>query len=528
MAELLDRSPDPGDRWIRPGVLLAGLALLLLHAFPYAERTRNANERPRLLQGLALVDAGTFAIDGPAARGLEAGPDVARAPGGALYPNKPPGASLVGAAAYVGARAHADARGEPLTLRRYTWWARLLGGVLPTLLLCAALARVLTPLLAARPVWLAIGVYALASPAAAYAHLFYGHQLTAGLLWVGALLVVDGCRGDRPVRAAVGGMLASAAVGVEYSAAFAGVPLAVFVLAWARRGRWRAALAASLGAAGPLVLLGLYHASVYGGPLRTGYHHVIDPGFAAKHGEGFLGLVAPSWTAVHAHILSSQGGLLWWAPLCVLALAGLWDMSRRPDDTPLRSHARLHLAMFLALLLACASLNFTGGWRVGPRYLVAVLPALVLGWAGAYRWLRADARGLGWLVCAALLTWSATINWLAAELWPHFDLTNIHQPVSEVLLPLWRHGRAPYVLAGIGVTPALLLALAGLLLLLGPRTRAQRIMCLLGVALGFGMVAATRLIPPHPRAAANLAYIERVWEPTDGAAAVSAVLAPLK
>ncbi len=505
-----------------PGLLL-GLAAALLFAFPYAEQTRNANERPRLLQGMALVDTGSFAIDGAGGRGLDPGPDVARDPQhGALYPNKPPGASLVAAVAYAGAQALTGA--EPLTLRRYTWWARLLGGVLPTLLLCAWLASRFVGPLAARPVWLALGLYALATPAFAYAHLLYGHQLTACLLWAGALLVVDACRADRPLRAALGGLLAAAAVGVEYSAAFAGPPLAVFVLLWARRGRWRAALAAGLGAALPLALLGLYHASIYGGPLRTGYHHVINPDFAAKHGQGFLGLVAPSWTAFHAHILSSQGGLLWWAPLTVLALAGLWDMSREPAESALRSHARLHLAIFAALVLACASLNFEGGWRVGPRYLVAVLPALVLGWARALSWIRGRA---GWLVVtAALLTWSAVINGLAGDLWPHFDLHNIHQPVSEVLLPLWWAGWTPYTVGGLGVTVALVAGLVALLALLHPRGK-QWLPVAIGVGLGLGLVAATRLIPPHPRSAANLAYIEKVWEPPPTGAAASIKLPPL-
>ena len=99
-----------------PGLLL-GLAAALLFAFPYAEQTRNANERPRLLQGMALVDTGSFAIDGPGGRGLDPGPDVARDPQhGALYPNKPPGASLVAAVAYAGAQALTGA--EPLTLDR--------------------------------------------------------------------------------------------------------------------------------------------------------------------------------------------------------------------------------------------------------------------------------------------------------------------------------------------------------------------------------------------------------------------------
>jgi hypothetical protein len=251
---------------------------------------------------------------------------------------------------------------------------------------------------------------------------------------------------------------------------------------------------------------------------------VINPEFAAKHGEGFLGLVAPSWTAFHAHILSSQGGLLWWAPLAVLALAGLWDMSRGPADSPLRSHARLHLAIFAALVLACASLNFEGGWRVGPRYLVAVLPALVLGWARALRWVSGRAGLLA--ILTALLTWSAIVNGLAGDLWPHFDLHNIHQPVSEVLLPLWRDGRTPYTPGGLGIGVALAAGLLGLLVLLRPRGR-QWPAVAIGVVAGLGLVAATRLIPPHPRSAANLAYIEKVWEPPRTGTAPSAKLLPL-
>ena len=42
----------------------------LQEALPSAEVIRNANERPRLLQGIALVECGEWAIDGPSARGL--------------------------------------------------------------------------------------------------------------------------------------------------------------------------------------------------------------------------------------------------------------------------------------------------------------------------------------------------------------------------------------------------------------------------------------------------------------------------
>jgi len=495
---------------------LVALAAVLLAAFPYFEQTRNANERPRMLQAAALLEQGTWAIDGQIRRGLEPGPDVSRDPRtGALYPNKPPGTTVVAA---VGVAA-AEVGQEEVTLRRATWFARLLGGVLPTILLCGWLGR----RLARGPGGtLALAIYALATPAAAYAHLLYGHQLTACLLWIGAVLVVDAVREDRRGYAALGGCLAAASVTVEYAAAFAGIPLAVFVVVWMRR-RWQAALAATAGAIGPIALLGLYHAQVYGSPLRTGYHLVIDAGFAAKHGEGFLGLVAPSWQAFHAHVLSCESGLLWWAPLAVVGLAGLIDLSFGPDGRE-RSHARVHLAIFAGLVAICASLNFEGGWRVGPRYLVAVLPGLVLGWCHALRWVFGPERpawraGL-WMM---LLTWSAIINGLAANLWPHFDLTNINQPVSEVLLPLWRAGFAPYMAVDVGVTTVLVVTLVGLLAIVGVlATRAQLIFSVVGMAVGIGMVAATTAIPPHPRSAANLRYIEKVWEPPGS----SAVLVP--
>ena len=78
---------------------------------------------------------------------------------------------------------------------------------------------------------------------------------------------------------------------------------------------------------------------------------------------------------------------------------------------------------------------------------------------------------------------------------------------------------------GTRLVPAGLIAL---LVLLRPRGRSQVLAVAIGVAAGLGLVAATRLITPHPRSAANLAYIEKVWEPpVTGGDAPSAKLLPL-
>ncbi|MCA9686639.1 MAG: hypothetical protein KC457_31020, partial [Myxococcales bacterium] len=112
-----------GDSWLARRhlpLLLATLALVLLVAFPYFEQLRNANELPRLVQAMSLVEGHGWGVDGPSRRGLQLGPDLARSPvDDRLYPNKPPGASVVGAGAYVLARATAGDEGP--TLRAFTW-----------------------------------------------------------------------------------------------------------------------------------------------------------------------------------------------------------------------------------------------------------------------------------------------------------------------------------------------------------------------------------------------------------------------
>lgn len=500
--------------------MLVWLTVVLGVAFPYFEATRNANERPRLLQGMALVDGDGWAIDGPAARGLDPGPDVSRSEADhKLYPNKPPGTSLVAAASYRVARA-LETDDRPLTLRTYTWWARWLGGVLPTLLLCAWLLRRHAPTFGFAATATAVVLYAVGTPAAAYAHLLYGHQLAAALLAVGAGLLLDaGSRRDRAtLRAAMGGVLAGSAVGVEYGAVFGALPLALLLLARVRApGGVRVLVAGLLGALAPVALLASYQRAVFGSPWSTGYHHVTNADFAAKHGQGLLGLGMPHWEAFHTQLLSADGGLVWWAPPLVLALYGLLQLSLAPG--PSRAEARVHLGLLLTYGLVVSSLSFEGGWRVGPRYLVVVLPSLVMGWAHVLTQLRTSLLGMALVL--ALGTYAVAVNALAANLWPHFDLTNVHQPVAEVLLPLWEQDRHPYGLVRL-VTgdSAVPLVIAGSVVglwvacvALGEGGIRMAIAITLGAGLGLLLVQATRLVAPHPRGARNLAYIERIWEP---------------
>jgi hypothetical protein len=519
--------------------LLAFLGVALVLLFPYFEQTRNANEVPRLLQGIAMVDARELAIDGPASRGIAAGPDVARSEhDGRLYPNKPPGMSVVAAMGYVVARA-LSGPDDPPTLRRVTMWSRILGGAIPTLLLAGVLLRRSTATFGSSVAMGAVVLFVIATPAHAYAHLAYGHALTAALLIGGVAVIVRTVvvesRSQRaPAWAFTGGLMAGAAVVVEYSAVFAAVPLGVMLLWRARSPRTLGlAVMASVGALASVGTLALYHRAVYGSPWQTGYHNVVDPGFAEKHGQGLLGLGWPRWEAFHAHFLAADTGLVWWAPLVLLGLYGLVRLAVHGADEQ-RVEARVHLGLWLVYVLVVSSLSFEGGWRVGPRYLVLVLPSLVLGWSDALTQVRTQPVWIATTV--ALATYSIVVNTLAANFWPHFDPTNLHHPVSEVLLPLWSSDHTPYgvfetVWSPMTVKVLVLCIVGGALLALSRCVEigsSNLVGLAVGTTMGLAAVMATRAWPEHPKGTRNLAYIERIWEPRAGARASSVVLRPLE
>jgi hypothetical protein len=507
--------------------LLVLVAALVLAVFPYFEQTRNANELPRLVQSLALVETGEWAVDGASRRGLPLGPDLARSRvDGRLYPNKPPGASVVGTLAVRSA----SLGDEPVTLRELTWWARLWAGTLPLLVLLGVAWGRLRELGHGAPVvTAALLLLAFGTPLFAYARLFYGHTLAACLLYVGLVTLERGGERGRPVLAALGGFAAASAITVEYAVAFAGVPIGLALLATLRPTHARArspralalVLASLVGAALPVLALALYHAHAFGSPWSTGYHHAVDPVFAAAHGTGLLGLGLPRLDKLGIDLVSPKTGLLVFSPIVAVALAGLVHAARRPG--PRAYAARLDLAVFACLLLVGLGLGFEGGWRIGPRYLVVVLPCLVLGLAEAIEAWREQVVFDGLFALAA--SWSLFACSLAATLWPHVDPTHVGEPFGEVFLPLITDGYAPYGLPQLLASPGFgsvlavvlpcLLGLAGLAWALGPRRLPGLVPMLLGALMGVVVIVVLlpRSVENPPKSERNLLYIESVYEP---------------
>lgn len=525
-----------------PAAWPRGLWLVLVLAvgasFPYFEQIQNANELPRILQALARIDEGEWFIEHQKRPGIRLGPDTARAPDGHVYPNKPPGTSIVAMLGVTTARTASQWGAGAVTLRDVTFWSRVFGSALPMLWLAVALlrrhARTFGPEAAAAAVLLLV----LGTPAAAYAHVLYGHALAAALLHVGIVQLVPavsqpGLPASRTMGAMGAGVLAGAAVAVEYAAVFAAIPIGIVVLSSARDREARGpAIAAIVGALVPIALLALYHDHAFGSPWATGYHHSTEADFAAKHAQGVLGFTWPSFDGMWTQLVSPDGGLLWWAPTSVLAIWGLSTMVRRTD--PRRLEAGLHLGIVLVYLWVNTSLSFEGGWRVGPRYFVIALPSLVMGWAALFGRIR--ARPLAVLATTALAIYAVALNGLAANLWPHLDLSAVDAPLPEVLLPLWRSELRPYGafatrpafdLVGVVVVSSMIAVTIAIARAVDARGRTLLAVAL-GVAGGLALVKACELLPRNPKGEKNLAYIERVWEPKEAGSPSSVAIEPVR
>jgi hypothetical protein len=216
---------------------------------------------------------------------------------------------------------------------------------------------------------------------------------------------------------------------VEHQAVLAAVPIAGWAL-WQLRDRPdRLRLAGIAIAAGLVALLplALYNLVAFGTPFRVGYSGVV--GWEGMH-QGLFGLGWPRLRVMRAVLFGFQVGLIWVAPVLLLAPLGLWYWLRRP---PLRPVALAATATALIVLLVNAAyVYWDGGNTTGPRFLIPAVAPLALGLAA--EWMRAGGRGER-IAMSVLLGISIAINAAIAA-------AEIFAP-PLVAFPLWQWvGRA--------------------------------------------------------------------------------------
>lgn len=145
---------------------------------------------------------------------------------------------------------------------------------------------------------------------------------------------------------------------------------------------------------------------------RISYGQWIAP----NHSGGRTALHADYLEALAANLVSPARGLLVWAPVVLLAVAGLvvaWRRQQADSVTVLSAG----IAIGYLLLVSAGSEAWWAGHSIGPRFLTDPLPALaVLAVPAVDALVDPSRRRRAWAVwaAAAVLVWSVAINGGAA------------------------------------------------------------------------------------------------------------------
>lgn len=445
--------------------LILFFTLLLCYAY-FLPRWADWSQNSRLNLVLAIVDQGTLAID-----------DYYQNTGdyalfeGRYYTDKAPGPSFLGVPVYAAVRpvlqsepvqnmienlaanpafaATQNEEGTGLTGTKI-YYAIVLYIVtvvvvgIPAALLGVLLYRFLLEL-GTGPGWSAVIVliYGLATNAFAYAGAFYSHQLTAFLLFAAFFLGFQMKQKRlKPVWVVGAGLLLGYALISEYPSALIAGAIFLYIFFSIPQWRWRGALI--LAGIPPGLLLMAYDWAIFRTPLPVGYKY--SELYTDLHSTGFMSLTYPHPSGLWGITFGSFRGLFFVSPVLLLAVAGFWLWWR----------SRRHRAEWLVCLWATvgfflfnsSSIMWQGGFSVGPRYLVPMLPFMITGlgalavsgW-GKSVWVRGLTAGLA-LVSAAVV-WAETIggqqfpDWTLNPLfnysWPHLAAGNIARNLGMAL-----------------------------------------------------------------------------------------------
>lgn len=243
--------------------------------------------------------------------------------------------------------------------------------------------------------------YAFATSAWAYSRTFLSEPLS-GLCLVAAAYCVTRWRVGGPRWLWLGGAIAGFSLHVHALNLVFAPCLLGFALrtgGWRRPGVIGAALAFALGAG--LLLLGQWLR--FGDPLETGrFGHYSE-------------FVAP-WEGLVAQLVAPGRSVLLYSPALLLGLSGWGALRRRLPAVFWFAVA----AIVLRLVAISTRSDWFGGWGVGPRHLVPVIPVAMLGFAAALERGRAGWRRWAWwsgLAAGVLLSLHLALHSIFEWMW---------------------------------------------------------------------------------------------------------------
>jgi hypothetical protein len=407
----------------------------LLGSYAYFWQARCWNSASRLMLTYAIGDRWTLSIDG-----LQDQTRDRAFVNGHYYSDKAPGQSLLAVPIYLLLRLISPSHPLDRPPMPY-WWPDYVLTVLTSGIATAALGV----LIYTTANWLGCSqwtasvmalAYGLGTPAFIYATLFYGHQPAAFCAFLCFLLLYRNARRDHwPVGSMfAAGLLAGYAVLTEYPLVFTSLVLMAYGFCASRQ--FRAMIPFCSAAAMCALVLAGYNLAAFGNPLELGYFSETEPQFRAVYSESNpIGLNRPTLAAA-VGIFWGARGLLLYAPITLLAIAGLMALAWRREW----ALALVVIGSFGSMYLINASHpTWTGGFATGPRYVLPglpfLMPAVAAAVAGRRRWPGILAAGLGAIGFVIVLACTARGGRL-----PDVDTPGGDNPLLEDVIPAWRDG----------------------------------------------------------------------------------------
>lgn len=414
---------------------------------------RQPNGWSRLYLALAIAEEGGFAVDAQVARYGRIEDLATHA--GRTFSDKAPGASLLLAPiAWALRRTLVPMGADPASMAIAL---RLLGVSLPALLFWFATRRAWGAWAGGARRGLAVILAgALGTPFFVHATTLFAHAVAGMLAFAGFLLIRSAADRADPAlaRIAAAGLCIGMAFVSDFVLLLAAPVLAAYAVLCRPERRLARALALGAGALGPALFLLVYDQICFGNPFSVGFHHHADPAYRAGYASGLFGIQTPGPRALLELTLLPRRGLLAYAPVLALAPLGWWSAWRRPEA---RAETLAAAATSASILLfAATTVDWSGGWSFGPRYLVPAIPFLLTGVAAALR--EAAASGPTAIAFRALACAGLVATALGAASFPFFP-REFESPLWQLALPLLLEGhRMPGLLAQSAVPFALLVA----------------------------------------------------------------------
>ncbi len=360
------------------------LFFLLFFSYTYMLHKLNGNETSRYDLSIAIVEQHTVQID--LYQTLTGDKAIFN---GHYYSDKSPGISFFGVPVYwfikqifhiLGFDNVNDADIRTVIWRITLLFIRVVVIDIPSAFLSVCLFSFLSqlPITQRYAIWLTLG-YGLGTLAFPYSTVFYGHQFVAVFMFVVFYIIYSIRRfADSPIRPFlflwIAGFLAGYAVISEYPVILL-IPIMIVYL-WAKEKNLKSVGIFVSGMVIPALILLYYNHLCTGSFFKLGYSYETSTEFRQGMSAGIAGVTYPKLSALWGITLSLYRGLFLLNPFLLFAILGYFFMYRNPNWR--KEFWVSLLAVILFFLFNSSYYMWWGGFALGPRHLVPILPFMVL------------------------------------------------------------------------------------------------------------------------------------------------------